>query len=289
MSYKDLALGRGQSVAGTTSSPEIQSIARTIRQIESEVFRLASSLSQLKRLVDTLGTPKDTVDHRHRIKDINSTIQQQSKLLKEKLTSLHDESNGRNQTEPQVKIKKLMQDFASILLDYKGIQKIIQERESSSLPRPNAVASTSGKTTVGASHLGAGSPLLDIEHGIKDEELEKKALLQQQQNRQSALLNNAIEFNEALIEERDQGIQEIARQIGEVNEMFQDLAVLINDQGTQVQTIDEHITATAERAKEGARELVKAERSQRSVQNKCLWIWLIAAVVVSVVIILVLG
>jgi hypothetical protein len=30
------------------------------------------------------------------------------------------------------------------------------------------------------------------------------------------------------------GIREIAGQIAEVNEMFQDLAVLINDQGVQV-------------------------------------------------------
>ena len=43
-----------------------------------------------------------------------------------------------------------------------------------------------------------------------------------------------LAHNAALIEERDQGIREISRQIGEVNEMFQDLAVLINDQGVQV-------------------------------------------------------
>lgn len=55
----------------------------------------------------------------------------------------------------------------------------------------------------------------------------------------------------------------------------------------QVQSIDEHIVATAERVKDGARELVKAERGQRSQQNKCLWLWLAAAVVVSIVIILV--
>ena len=48
------------------------------------------------------------------------------------------------------------------------------------------------------------------------------------------MLDNAIQFNEAMIEERDQGIVEIARQIGEVNEMFQDLAVLITDPGVQV-------------------------------------------------------
>jgi hypothetical protein len=33
--------------------------------------------------------------------------------------------------------------------------------------------------------------------------------------------SNVLQYNESLIEERDQGIAEIHRQIGEVNEMFQ--------------------------------------------------------------------
>ena len=45
------------------------------------------------------------------------------------------------------------------------------------------------------------------------------------------LLDNEIAFNEAVIEEREQGIQDIHTQIGEVNEIFKDLAVLVNDQG----------------------------------------------------------
>jgi syntaxin 7 len=78
---------------------------------------------------------------------------------------------------------------------------------------------------------------------------------------------------------------EIQRQIGEVNEMFQDLAVLINDQGQQLVTIDNHIASTAERTREGQRELVKAERSQRSARNKCLALWLVAGLVLAVIII----
>lgn len=54
----------------------------------------------------------------------------------------------------------------------------------------------------------------------------------------------------------------------------------------QVRTIDDHITVTAERAKEGQRELIKAERSQRASRNRCLWLWLIAALVVSLIIVL---
>ncbi len=54
----------------------------------------------------------------------------------------------------------------------------------------------------------------------------------------------------------------------------------------QVRTIDEHITSTAERAKEGSRELVKAERSQRAARNRCLWLWLIAALIVSLILVI---
>lgn len=48
------------------------------------------------------------------------------------------------------------------------------------------------------------------------------------------LLDNEIAFNEAIIEERDQGIHEIQQQIGEVNEIFKDLAVLVHEQGTMI-------------------------------------------------------
>lgn len=54
-------------------------------------------------------------------------------------------------------------------------------------------------------------------------------------SRQEVLqLDNEIVFNEAIIEEREQGIQEIQQQIGEVNEIFKDLAVLVHEQGVMI-------------------------------------------------------
>lgn len=47
-------------------------------------------------------------------------------------------------------------------------------------------------------------------------------------------LDNEIAFNDAIIEERDLGIQEVQQQIGEVNEIFKDLAVLVHEQGTMI-------------------------------------------------------
>jgi hypothetical protein len=48
------------------------------------------------------------------------------------------------------------------------------------------------------------------------------------------LLDNEIVFNEAIIEEREQGIKEIQHQISEVNEIFKDLAVLVHEQGAMI-------------------------------------------------------
>ncbi len=47
-------------------------------------------------------------------------------------------------------------------------------------------------------------------------------------------LENETVFNEAVIEEREQGIREIHQQIGEVNEIFKDLAVLVHEQGYMI-------------------------------------------------------
>ena len=69
----------------------------------------------------------------------------------------------------------------------------------------------------------------------------------------------------------------------------QDLAVLINDQGQQLVTVDQHITATAERTHEGARQLVKAERSQRAARNKCLLLWLVSAIIVALILVVLFG
>jgi hypothetical protein len=44
-------------------------------------------------------------------------------------------------------------------------------------------------------------------------------------------LENEVVLNEAAIEEREQGIQEIYQKIGEVNEIFKELADLVNEQG----------------------------------------------------------
>lgn len=47
-------------------------------------------------------------------------------------------------------------------------------------------------------------------------------------------MESEVAYTEAVIEEREQGIQEIQTQIAEVNEIFRDLAVLVKEQGVMI-------------------------------------------------------
>jgi syntaxin 7 len=91
-------------------------------------------------------------------------------------------------------------------------------------------------------------------------------------------LENEVVFNEAVIEEREQGIREIHQQIGEVNEIFKDLAVLVNEQGYMIDDIDSHIESAHSATVQGNRQLVKAVKSQKSGASITCWILVIVTV-----------
>ena len=94
-----------------------------------------------------------------------------------------------------------------------------------------------------------------------------------------------METNETVIVEREQGINQLNRSVQEVAEIFQDLALLVNEQGTQIDNIQTNIEAAAGRTDKGVRELARAARTQRrSRQRVCI----IAACVLAMLCILVL-
>lgn len=245
------------------------------REVEGLVFQMTSDLGKLKRKIDMLGTAKDTMQHREELAGFNRSIQSTAKAIKGQLEGLSREKAALPEQQ-QAKLRKLMQDFAGTLQDYKAAQKVAAEREAQYLPKVPPAAAAAASSAAAAAAAAAGTSEADIE---------SQALLQEQVQQESRAMDNTISFQEALIEERDLGIAEIQRQIGEVNEMFQDLAVLINDQGQQLATVDNQIATTAERTHEGQLQLVKAERSQRAARNKCLMLWLLAGVVLAVILI----
>jgi syntaxin 16 len=74
----------------------------------------------------------------------------------------------------------------------------------------------------------------------------------------------AVDLAEVVVEDRDQEIVQIARSIEELSTIFKELAVLVIDQGTILDRIDYNMEQVVERTKQGMKELVQAEKHQKS-------------------------
>ncbi|KAF8364544.1 hypothetical protein HHK36_033485 [Tetracentron sinense] len=101
------------------------------------------------------------------------------------------------------------------------------------------------------------------------------------------LLDSELVFNEAIIEERELGIQEIQQQIGEVNEIFKDLAVLVHGQGAMIDDIDSNVENTYVATVQATSQLAKASKTQKSNSSlTCLLLVIFGTVLLIVIIVL---
>jgi syntaxin 16 len=89
---------------------------------------------------------------------------------------------------------------------------------------------------------------------------------------------------ETLIEERDEEIRKVVETIVELAQIMKDLSVLVVEQGTMLDRIDANISQTAMKVEEGVKELVRAEKTQRSGRAMMCIIFLIVMIVVMLIV-----
>ncbi|KAJ0236808.1 Syntaxin-23 [Hirschfeldia incana] len=275
MSFQDLEAGRGRTLA---SSRNINGGSRqdTTQAVASGIFQINTSVSSFQRLVNTLGTPKDTPELRDKLHKtrlyIGQLVKDTSAKLKE--ASETDHQRGVNQKKKIVDAK-LAKDFQSVLKEFQKAQRLAAERETVYAPLVTLPSPPSSYTA---------SSEIDV---YADKHQEQRALLVESKRQELVLLDNEIAFNEAIIEEREQGIEEIQQQIGEVHEIFKDLAVLVHDQGTMIDDISTHIDNSHAATALGKSHLAKASKTQRSNSSlTCLLLVIFGIVLLIVIIVL---
>jgi len=135
---------------------------------------------------------------------------------------------------------------------------------------------------------GAGSPWGDADGSGAGGSVDYAAQQQQQQQQQQHEEHLAqMAANEAIIAEREQGIGHLARSVQEVADIYQDLALLVQEQGTQIDNIQTNIEAAAAQTEKGVAELHRANRSQKKARSRmCIIALCIMAVMVVLVLVL---
>jgi len=274
------ALPMARASTSSVSTDVRNDLDADARAVSSLVFQMTTHVAAFKRSVDVLGTGKDTRDlraslheQRERLGVMARDASLAVKRLAQAVTNASD-VDDEERAEHAARHQKLVKDFHGVLKDFQKAQRTCAERESTFLPQAKK-----GKTSYGT---------MDEERGEEDDPFSAmRTLMPQQQQERSdhAQVDSELEYNNALIEERERGILEIQQQIGEVNEIFQDLAVLVNEQGAMIDDIEANIVSTAVRTKDAQKELTKADKSQRAARNRLICI-VIAVLVALIVLIL---
>ncbi|XP_028100427.1 syntaxin-22-like isoform X1 [Camellia sinensis] len=276
MSFEDLELGRTFSFNGSQHQHQEKQRQEPSQGVAAGVFQINTALASFQRLLHSLGTPKDTLLLRQKLHRTRLHIGQ---LVKETSIKLKQATETDQRTEVSASKKiadaKLAKDFQAVLREFQKAQRLAAERETTYapfVPKEVLLPSNNGNE-------------LEIDSAKSHEQL---ALLVQSKRQEVAMLENDIVFDEAIIEEREQGIKEIQQQIGEVNEIFKDLAVLVHEQGVMIDDISSNIESSHAGTAQATCQLAKASKIQRSNSSMtCLMLVIFGIILLIVVVVVV--
>lgn len=159
---------------------------------------------------------------------------------------------------------KVSSDFQAALQEFQSLQRRALEKERASITAARAAQD-------GESAEGAPS----------DTQLEQ---LQQQEQRIVLAPQDEVDFQEALIIEREEEIRNIEQGVGDLNVLFRQVAQIVNEQGEQLGTISDNVERVREDTRQADVENRQAARYQKAARNKSCCLLLILAVILTIVI-----
>lgn len=241
--------------------------------IAAGIFQINTSVSTFKRYVNSLGTAKDTADLREKLHKTRQHIGQLAKDVSAKLKAASESDRLTEvKTSKRVSDAKLAKDFQAVLNDFQNAQRMAAEKEATSAP-------------IGSQAAQASSNLAVEESRQSEEAQERQSWIAQQRRQEFLELENEVVFNESIIDERDQGIKDVQHQIGEVNEIFKDLSVLVHEQGIMIDDIDSQVESSYSTTKQGNVQLARASKSQKSNSSLMCWLLVVFGVILVVVVV----
>lgn len=177
---------------------------------------------------------------------------------------IHFAGDKANMRQPSQKFtqSKLQREFRASLSEFQQLQKAALEKEKASAQAARAA-------------LDAQSP---------SEARSGGEFGQQQEQEQLRLANqDEVDFQESLIIERESEIRNIEQSVGELNELFRDVAHMVHEQGAQLDIIEENVEVTHDASQGAHVNLKQASNYQKSARSKACILLLILAIVFVII------
>jgi len=275
--YSAAAPTAATNSTGSLSRPNSNSQWDSLQQrVNSALQQLSSAVPQIQRMIAKVGTPDDTAEHRHAIRERIVATQTYMQQCSEALTQMGplvdvaespDEVNKRRRS-----LDKLKKDTQVWVQRYVEMSKMWVDKDRRTQVQPST-----------------GRQVQSAFEDSQPSSSERRALLAEQKQ-QFFVVESDLKVNEVIIREREEEIRKIEQAVVEVNDMFRDLSVLVTTGGTMIDSIEAHIEEAVVQSEQGVVELQKAESYQKAGNRKtCIIIAILVCVVIVIVIVAALG
>ncbi|KAI6156474.1 t-SNARE [Pisolithus thermaeus] len=266
MSFQDIEAGQSLSAFSHISSPQSREDSAFLSlqsSLSLQVFKINSNVQGILKLVDQLGTTKDSASLRKSLHDLTETTRAMAKRGSEDLKRLSSMP-----VSSKTSLQKVSHDLQLSLVAFQRAQHASAERQ---------------RTVVEGVRIA-----------IEDEqprysEPSSSPHQQQAQLLQSQLSPHELAYQESLIQERETEIQEIEAGIHELSEIFRDLGTLVNQQGGMIDNIESNIYSVAADTQGAAQELTVASEYQRKAGRRAACLLIIIVFVMAIVLIAILS
>lgn len=270
MSFANYDLEAQQPPPNGKQHKKSSELDQIVSDTSSQVLTFGSLIAQFNSQRKLLGSKRDGVNLResldllqNRISDLDSAI---SVLIMNINKAMDPNSNLQVSERQLMQKERLTSDYRDLHRSFRLALDSYKEKKKS-IPIKTSTEET---------------PLL---------EGDQKGVPEQQQQQQQQLLQDQIEQTELqyhilLTEERNREIEQVAEGIREVNSIFKDLGTLVNQQGEQLDTVEENILELHGNTQQASRELHKAHEYQK---RKGKWSCIILVVLSVIVLVIVLA
>ncbi|KAF8644395.1 hypothetical protein AX16_008456 [Volvariella volvacea WC 439] len=219
MSFQDIEAGLSQPprLNAPTQSREEAAFQSLQHSLSLQVFKMNSNVQTILRLVDQLGTPKDSAALRKNLHDLTESTREMAKRGSEDLKKLSSlQSTLPNQ---KTALQKTSHDLQLSLVAFQRAQQVSAEKQRTVVKGV--------KLAVEDDHHARSPPGSPSQ---QPSQLEQR----QAQIFQTQLSPHELAYQESLIQEREAEIREIETGIHELAEIFQDLGTLVTQQGSML-------------------------------------------------------
>lgn len=158
--------------------------------------------------------------------------------------------------------QKLSREFGASLSEFQSLQRQALEKQKASV----TAARTAIDPASSDSHATPSSP-----QQLQEQELARLAPQEE------------VDFQEALIIEREEEIRNIEQGVGDLNVLFQQVAQIVSEQGEVLDTIADNVENVRDDTRGADRELRSAARYQKNARSKACCLLLVLAVIFTIV------